>query len=69
MRLVNDLSMEELEELRESYFYQLQDQGEEDFENPEDIPMSNVMFHYEGVMFSEDDFFINLNTTANEESD
>ena len=62
MRTVHDLTTEELEELRSSYFYQLQDQGEEEeLQSPEDIPISDIINHYEGVMFTEDDFFCNTN--------
>lgn len=62
MRTVHDLTTEELEELRSNYFYQLQDQGEEEeMQSPEEIPISNVIAHYEGVMFTDDDFFCNTN--------
>ena len=59
MKTVHELNQNELEELRESYFYQLEDLGEEDFESPHDIPMGNVISHYEGISFVEDDFFCN----------
>jgi len=60
MRTVHDLTTEELEELRDSYFSQLTDNGEEELQSPQDIPMEDIIRHYEGVMFVEDDFFCNL---------
>jgi len=61
MRTVHELTTEELEELREAYFYQLQDQGgETELQGPEEIPMSNVVEHYEGIMFTDEDFFCNI---------
>lgn len=61
MRTVHDLTTEELEELRDSYFYQLIEQGEEEkLQSPEDIPISNVISHYEGIMFTDEDFFCNI---------
>ena len=59
MKTVHELNQNELEELRESYFYQLEDLGEEDFESSDEIPMENVISHYEGISFVEDDFFCN----------
>ena len=65
MKLVQDLTIEELEELRESYFHQLLDGGDEevlgDIDSPHKIPIENVIAHYEGVFFVEEDFFCNLN--------
>lgn len=60
MRTVHELTENELEELRDNYFAQLTDLGEEEFESSEDIPMTNVIAHYEGVMFVEEDFFCNI---------
>jgi len=57
---VYELNSDELEELREAYFYQLQDLGEEDFESPFEIPMDNTIAHYEGITFVKEDFFCNL---------
>ena len=60
MKTVHELSTQELEELRDTYFAQLQDQGEEDeINSSHEIPMENVIQHYEGIMFVEDDFFCN----------
>ena len=60
MRTVHELTTDELNELRESYFDQLKDIGEEEeLNNPEDIPISNVIFHYEGTYFIDEDFFCN----------
>lgn len=58
---VHDLNQDQLEELRGNYFVQLQEtSGQdvlEDIDTPEGIPMSNVIAHYEGTNFVEDDFF------------
>ena len=48
MKTVYDLNEDELEELRSAYFEQLKDLGEENFNNPQEIPMTNVIVHYEG---------------------
>ena len=63
MKSVHELRPEELEELRSRYYYQLLDTDEEvleDIYDEEDIPMSNVIAHYEATYFVEDDFFCNL---------
>lgn len=60
---VTELRQEELEELRESYYHQLLDCEEEvigNIESAEGIDMSNVIAHYEGVYFVEEDFFCNI---------
>ena len=62
MKSVHELNRNELEELRDSYYYQLLDTDEEvlgDIENPQGIPMDNVIAHYEGTYFVEEDFFCN----------
>ena len=63
MKSVHELKADELEELRNNYFYQLEDIDEEvldSIENPQDIPMEDVIAHYKGVYFVEDDFFCNI---------
>lgn len=63
MKSVHELSQDELEELRESYFYQLLETDEEilgDIEYPHEIPMANIIAHYEHISFVEEDFFCNL---------
>lgn len=60
---VTELRTEELEELRESYYHQLLECDEEvlrNIDNAEDIDMSDVIEHYEGVYFVEEDFFCNI---------
>lgn len=59
MRTVHELTGNELDELRDTYFAQLTDLGEENFDSPIDIPMDNVIAHYEATYFTEDDFFCN----------
>lgn len=62
--IVQELTQEQLEELREAYFHQLVDGGDEEVLNgidqAEDIPMGNVIAHYEGTYFTEDDFFCSM---------
>jgi hypothetical protein len=63
MKSVHELTADELEELRSNYFYQLLDTDEEvlgDIEYPHEIPMENVIAHYEDISFVEEDFFCNL---------
>ena len=57
---VNELNENELEELRERYFYQLIDNGEEEYNAPYEIHISNVISFYEGISFVEEDFFCNI---------
>lgn len=73
MKTVKDLSREELDELKETYFWQLQDDDDEvlwainnsdekDIEginDPSEIPDSVIINHYDGITFVEDDFFCN----------
>lgn len=63
MRTVHELTQEELEELQQTYFEQLEDIGEledeQDITMPTDIPIENVKAHYEGFYFTDDDFFCN----------
>ena len=66
MRSVHDLTQDELEELRERFFYKMQDDGSMEevmggvIYDEEDIPMDLVKIHYEGYSFVEEDFFCNL---------
>lgn len=61
MKTVHELTTQELEELRDTYFAQLQDQGEEEeINSSHEILMENVIQNYEGVMFVDDDFFCNV---------
>ncbi len=60
MRTVFELTQEELEELRETYFEQLESDVLDDIDRAEDIPMDVIMNHYEGISFCSDDFFCNL---------
>ena len=63
MKSVHELNQEELEELRGNYFAQLLDTDDEvlgEITEAEEIPIENVMAHYEGTFFVEEDFFCNL---------
>lgn len=63
MRTASELNKNELEELRSRFFDQLLTEDEGvlgDIEREEDLPMSNVIEHYEGTFFVEEDFFCNI---------
>ncbi len=55
---VYDLSADQMEELKSSFFWQdeTQDILEDDFTSPDQIPDEIIFEHYDGVFFSEDDF-------------
>lgn len=55
---VYDLSPAEMEELKQSFFYQdeTQDIIQGAFDCPEQIPDEIILEHYDGVYFVEDDF-------------
>lgn len=60
---VHELNSEELEELRENYFSQLLETDKEVLASiieAGEIPMENVISHYEGTFFVKEDFFCNL---------
>ena len=72
MKRVSELSVEQLTELKQAYLTQLAEQGEfaeivgrdydeptyEDLANVDDIISDTmIMEHWEGTMFSDDDFF------------
>lgn len=69
MRTVQELTQEELQELRSRWYHQHLDDGslyevmdiDEDMEiYEEDIPMDIVIAYYEDTYFVEDDFWCNL---------
>lgn len=52
-----------MEELKQSYFYQLQDENPEILQGiteAEQIPDDIIQEHYNGVAFVNDDFFCNM---------
>lgn len=61
MKTVNDLSVDELSELKQAYAMQLSDDdlsyGE--LADAENIPDDIIIEHYSGITFSDDDFFCN----------
>lgn len=61
-KMVQDLSRDELNELKSNFFYQdeTQDINEGTFSTPEDIPDKIIFEHYDGVCFVEEDFFCNI---------
>ena len=60
-RDVFDLTKDELEELRDSYYWQLVDTGEDEgIDGPEYIPDDVLFDHYAGISFVEEDFFCNI---------
>lgn len=58
---VYDLNREQLNELKQSYSAQLEDCGDGnsyyDLIKAEDIPDEIIFNHYDGIIFSDDDFF------------
>lgn len=61
-KMVQDLSRDELNELKSSFFYhdETQDINEGTFSTPEEIPDKIIFEHYDGVCFVEEDFFCNI---------
>lgn len=59
MKTVYDLTREQLEELKNSFFWQdeTQDILEGAYTSPEEIPDYIIFEHYDGVYFVDDDFF------------
>jgi len=64
MKWVHELSNNELEELRQTYFLQLLDEGKHDMlmdiEYATDMPMDRVIKHYKDTFFVDEDFFCNI---------
>lgn len=69
MKTIHELTQDELEELRSSWYYQHLDDGslnevmdiDENIEiSEEDIPMDIIKSYYEDTYFVSDDFFCNL---------
>ena len=63
-KTVYDLSEQERNELKSVYYYQLMDDDAdllEGIDYPEEIPDETIFEHYEGICFTDDDFFCNLN--------
>ncbi len=63
MKTVHKLNKNEIEELKSNYFYELLDTDPnklEGIEFSEDIPTEDIIAHYEGINFVEDDFFCNI---------
>lgn len=58
MKTVHELNRNELEELRNSYFYN--EDIKHDFEDVFEIPDKVLFEYYETVGFVEEDFFCNL---------
>jgi hypothetical protein len=64
-RNVNELTQNELEELRSRYYYQLIDDGSleevmgKEINSEEEIPMDLIKDHYRDTSFVEEDFFCN----------
>jgi len=54
-----DLSIEEMEELKESLYYELLDNGTIDINDFDGVTEEMVHEYYDGVSFVEDNFFCN----------
>lgn len=70
MLLVRDLSREQLNELKETYACQLQDCGEDkevlgisyqELADATKIPDDVIFEHYDGIVFTDDDFWCSCN--------
>lgn len=59
---VRDLTREQLQELKDSYFWQeeTQDILGDDITSPEEIPDDVIFHHYEGISFVDDDFWCTM---------
>ena len=63
---VNELTQEELEELRSRWYYQHLDEGSleevmgKEIDSEEDVPMDVVKTYYADTSFVEEDFWCNL---------
>lgn len=61
-RTVQNLTRDELDELKETYFWQLMDENPEilgDITSAAEIPDNVIFEHYDGICFVDDDFFCN----------
>lgn len=60
-RVIQDLTRDELDELKLSYLMVLENDTEYPalLPDPDDIPDEALFEYYDGMMFSEDDFFCN----------
>lgn len=61
-RTVNELSQNELEELKSNYYYELMDECPEALKGidyPYQMANETVFNHYSGIRFTADDFFCN----------
>ena len=64
MKYVRDLSRDQLNELKQSYKMQLEEDGDFSYEelvNAENIPDDVIFEHYDGIIFTDDDFFCTSN--------
>ena len=65
-RNLNELTQNELEELRSNYYYKGLDDGslfevmDKEINSPEDIPMSLIFDHYRDISFVDEDFLCNI---------
>jgi len=65
-RNVNELTKNELEELRSRYFHQLLDDGSleevmgKEIDSEQEIPMDLIKDHYRDTSFVDEDFFCNI---------
>ena len=59
---VEELRREELDELKNNYYWQLYDQGGlvAGISDSSEIPDNVILEHYAGVSFVEEDFFCNI---------
>lgn len=59
MRTINQLTENEFEELRVTYFYELLE-NDQLINHPSEITNEQLLNHYRGISFVDEDFFCNL---------
>ena len=57
---VSELTPEEMQELKENYFYDILEENDSRFTIPEDIPDAIILEHYKHVAFVKEDFWCNI---------
>lgn len=63
MKTVKNLTRAQLDELKQSYMVQLHEDADfsyQELSEATNIPDNVIFNHYEGIMFTDDDFFCSL---------
>lgn len=61
-KTVHELTQEELNELKAAYFFEniINDENLKDISTPENITNDFIINYYDGILFTNDDFFCNI---------